>query len=143
MTMKLVSPSEYQIERAGFENVKFTKSSPSPERLTWNNAVKFAADRNAVLQSAREGLALRIEANGQDGANDYQATRTAVVYVKVDSKWYAAFDDTADKEQNIFLARAQEGYTNHSTNGKWLLPKTDKHVAGILARAGKTGRIVE
>ncbi|MBS3125379.1 hypothetical protein J4211_03970 [Candidatus Woesearchaeota archaeon] len=141
MAMKFVSSPEYQIERAGFENVKFTESSPG--YLTWQNAVKFAEERGAVLQSAREGLALRIEANGQDNANDYQATRTAVAYVKVDGKWYAAFDDVANPEQNIILARSQEGYNAHKSNNNWLLPKTDKHVAGILDRAEKAGRIVE
>ena len=129
------------IERTGFENVTFTDSSP--EFLTWDDAVKFADERNAILQSAREGLALRIEANGQDHASDYQLTRTAVAYVKVDGKWYAAFDDIADKEQNIILARGQEGYNSHKTLNKWLLPKTDAHVAGILDRAEKAGRIVE
>ncbi|MBS3125300.1 hypothetical protein J4211_03540 [Candidatus Woesearchaeota archaeon] len=129
------------IERTGFENVTFTDSSP--EFLTWNDAVKFADERNAILQSAREGLALRIEANGQDHASDYQLTRTAVAYVKVDGKWYAAFDDSTNKEQNIILARSQEGYNAHKSNNKWLLPKTDAHVAGILDRAEKAGRIVE
>ena len=103
MVMKLVSRPKYQIERAGFENVRFTESSKN--YMIWPRAVLFADERGAILQSARDGLALRIEADGQDGANKYQATRTGVAYVKVNGKWHAAFDDIADKEQNIVLAK--------------------------------------
>ncbi len=92
----------------GFETVKFTESSR--EDLVWPRAVKFAAGHDAVLQSVREAAAFRIEADGEDEANQLQATRTGAIYFRDGGKFYAAFDDSPTSEQNIILSRTAEVY---------------------------------
>lgn len=121
--------------RPGFEDMSFSPSSES--HLSVPSAVKFAA-QHGVLQSAREAAAFRIEANGADNSDRYQATRTVAVY----GPDFVAFDDTPNPEANIILARAKEGYDFNSKIGTWQLPESDRHIKGILERAGKAGRIV-
>ncbi|MBI4150293.1 hypothetical protein HY488_02720 [Candidatus Woesearchaeota archaeon] len=139
IAVKLVSQPEYQIERKGFEDIVFTASSQ--EYLAWPAAVAFAKERNAVLQSAREAAAFRIEADGQDDDNLYQPTRTVVAYFRDGNKWYAAVDDVADPKRNIVLARADEGYKAHKAHNKWVLPKRDGYVRSLLDRATKNERV--
>ena len=63
-------------------------------------------------------------------------------YFKDGNTWRVAIDDIADPEQNILLARADEGHKAHRAENKWLVPKSDAYVRGLLERAEKTGRIV-
>ncbi len=139
MALHQISEPQYKIDRPAFGDTVFTASSS--DYLAWPAAVAFAREQNSVLQSAREVAAFRIEAKGHDSADEYQTTRTVVAYFHDGNAWHAAVDDIADPEQNIVLARAQEGYDAHSKQNTWSLPKTDAHVRGLLERAGKTGRI--
>src|SRR3989338_5523329 len=133
---------EYRItDRPGFEDVIFTKHSE--DWLTVPQAVAHANERDALLQSARDAAAFCAEAKGEHHSNRYQATRTASAYVKIDGKWYHAFDDAPDAARNIVLARAQEGHDSHRQHSTWLLPKNDEYVKGILSRAERDARIVE
>src|SRR3989344_5003262 len=132
---------KYELETPGFEGVKFTESSIN--NLVWPKAVKFAADQNAVLQSLREAVAFRIEAQGKDGANREQATRTGAIYFKDGNKFYVAFDDIPDPRQNIVLARAIEGYEANKEAREFILPKKDKQIVQLLKRAEKSDRIVQ
>jgi hypothetical protein len=125
----------------GFENVEFTESSK--ELLIWPRAVKFAADRNSILQSLREAAAFRIEAQGKYAADHYQATRTGAVYFKDGNKFYVAFDDVPDAKENIVLARAIDGYEANKAGREFLLSKKDKQIAQLLKRSEKSDRIVE
>lgn len=143
MVVKETSIIKYELENPSFEGVEFTEHSN--EWLTWPKAVEFAAEQGdgAILQSAREAGAFRIEAEGKYDADLYQATRNVALYFKMGDKFYCAIDDIADTEQNVVIARAQEGYKSHSNNDTYLLPVTDSLVKGVLSRAEKTGRIVE
>jgi len=135
---------EYRLKDVpGFEGVVFTESSG--DFLVWPQAVKFAAERDAVLQSLREAAAFRIEAGGKKNSALNQVTRTVSVYFKDrGGNFYVAFDDSPDPGKNIILARAEEGYYFfNKINREWILPKKDKHIAQILKRAEKSGRIVE
>jgi hypothetical protein len=138
MALTRISPSEYTIDTPGFAESIFTAASP--QYLALPDAVRFARERNSVLQSAREAVAFRIAAQGEDHANDYQVTRTAAFYVKNKGKFFVAFDD--DPTENILLARAQEGYDAHYSKGKWLVCKDDPLIRAALGRAEKTGRNV-
>ena len=139
MTIQLVSQPQYKIEREGFEDFIFTESSK--ESLIWPKAVKFAADRNSVLQSLREAIAFRVEANGQDDANRYQATRTNAAYFMKNGTAYVAFDDTPDPAKNIVIARVQEGYDANKAGKELLIPFEDKQLKDLLIRAEKADRI--
>lgn len=123
-----------------FEGTEFSQGSD--DYLIWPKAVAFARESldGAVLQSAREAAGWRIAAHDAESTDKYQATRTAAVYHKIDGQWYIVFDDIANPEQNIILARAQELYDAHSNKGKWILPKDDPHIKGILERAGTDRR---
>lgn len=134
VSYELVGADGYAVP--GFAGVRFSESSP--DHKTWPAAVTFAA-QTGVLQSAREAAAFRIHANGQDHANDYQATRTVTLGFKVGDKFYVAFDDHPDPAKNIILARAQDGY---NAMAEWTLSRTDAHVRQVLARAEQDGRIV-
>jgi len=123
----------------GLEGVEFTESSKKD--LFWPEAVKFAADQNAILQSVREAGAFRIEAEGKYDADNTQATRTGVIYFKDGSKFYVAFDDIPDARQNIILACVQEGYDASSKRRELLVSKKDKQIAQLLKRAEKNDRI--
>ena len=142
MVVKETRIIKYELENPSFRGVEFTEHSN--EWLTWPKAVKFAAEQGdgAILQSAREAGAFRIEADGEHNIDLYQTTRAIALYFKVGDKFYCAIDDVVDPEQNIVLARAQEGFESHSSEGKYLLPVTDSLVKGSLLRAEKTGRIV-
>jgi len=142
MAVKETRNIKYELDHPAFAGVEFTEHSK--EWLDWLEAVRFASAQGdgAILQSAREAAAFRIEAEGEHDADLYQATRTVVLGIKVGNDFYQAIDDIADPEQNIAIARAQEGYASHSNDGKYLLPVTDSLVKGVLSRAEKTGRIV-
>jgi len=140
MTITKVDDDTFRIANPAFRDVVFTASSP--DYLTLPAAVAFARDKGVVLESARESAAFRIEADGQDDANRYRITRTVVAYFKDGNTWRAAIDDSADPAQNILLARAEEGYAAHQTGNKWLVPRNDVYVRGLLDRAEKAGSIV-
>ncbi len=135
-----MTETTYRIKRKGYEKIIFLEGS---QYIGWPRAVLFAAQKGGVLQSASEALAFRIEAQKKDNADKSQATRTVVAHFCEGGKWYAAFDDSADREQNIILARVQEGYDLYASKGSWSLSKNDKQVKGLLDRAEKKGRIRE
>lgn len=54
-----------------------------------------------------------------------------------------AFDDDLRLEENILLMRAEEGYTAHHDQGKWLLSREDMQVKQAIERAKGGQRIVE
>jgi hypothetical protein len=139
MTLTLISQPQYKIERKGFEDLIYTESSK--EAFIWPKAVKFAADRNSVLQSLREAAALRIEANGQDDADRYQTTRTGAVYFVKNGTAYVAFDDAPDPAQNIVIAHVQEGYDANKAGKEFLVPFKDKQLKDLLIRAEQADRI--
>jgi hypothetical protein len=138
--VKLVSRPEYVIDNLpGYERLRFTESSN--ERLTLPASVAYANVRGAVLQSAREAWAFRISSNGTLESNEYQSTRTAALGVKLNGKHYIAIDDSCDPAQNILLARPQEGLDAHAMEGKWLVPKNDPIIKGMLERAQDAQRV--
>ncbi len=140
--LSLSTEPEYRItNRPGFEDVVFTESSDN--NLILPDAVAYAKERDALLQSVRDAAAFRVEAQGEHNSNRYQATRTASAYVKLDGTWYVAFDDAPDAARNIILGRAQEGYDSHRQHNTWALPKNDEYVKGMLSRAERGARIVE
>ncbi|MCK4670268.1 MAG: hypothetical protein KAT43_03615 [Nanoarchaeota archaeon] len=143
MIIKETRIIKYELKNPSFKGVEFT--GHSNEWLNWPKTVRFATEQGdgAILQSAREAGAFRIEANGEHDADVYQATRNVALYFKMGGKFYCAIDDIADPEQNIVIARAQEGYKSHSNERKYLLPVNDSLVKPALSRAEKTGRIVE
>ena len=146
MALKATHIIKYEIDTPGFEGVEFTESSK--DHLICPEAVEFAADRNSVLQSLREAAAFRIEAEGKEyHADRNQPTRTGAIYFKNGNKFYVAFDDTPDPQQNIILARVRgvvRGvYDANSNDCAWTLSKKDEHISQILKRAEKSDRIVE
>lgn len=136
----------------GFRNLRFTESSNHP--LSGPQAVEFAGERNSVLvernsvlQSVREALAVRIEAYGQDHSDDWQWTRTAAILLQKGEKRYVAFDDHPDEQQNVLLAHIQE-YEDYLKDGSdsdvpWTFPAKNKIVSAMLKRARKSGRFVD
>lgn len=129
---------ESNIDLPDFESAVFTDRSKG--WIILPQAVKFASDLNTVLQSLREAVVVEMD----DNERVYHATRTAAVLLKdVSGKHFVAYDDSPKPEQNIILARAQEGYQSHVTHGKWILSKNDDYVRPILRRADKLDRIVE
>jgi hypothetical protein len=138
--VKLVSRPKYSIDNLpGFEDLRFTESSS--EHLTLPASVAYANERDAILQSAREAWAFRISSGGTLESDQYQSTRTAALGVKLDGNYYIAIDDSDDPAQNILLARPEEGYTAHATQGKWLVSKSDPIIKGTLDRAQHAGRV--
>ncbi len=139
MSIERVAQPFYRLARPDFGHIVFTRGSS--ESCLWPQAVTFARERGGVLQSAREAIAFRLEAGGQDQADLYHATRTVALYFMDGSAFYAAIDDATDPEQNIILARAGEGHNAYQTQRRWTLPKTDRHIRGMLARAEKRDRV--
>jgi hypothetical protein len=122
------------------EEAAFTPVSQNS--LVLPESVKFASDLNTTLWSVREAAASGIET--KLAGSEYLATRTAGIYLKdVGGKYFVALDDTPHPEQNIILARAQEGHFAHISSKNWLLPRKDYFVKQILNRADKQDRIVE
>ncbi len=127
-------------EASSPEEAAFTPISTNG--LVVPGAVKFASDLNATLWSVREAVASGIET--KLSGSEYLSTRTAAIYLQdIGGKYFVAFDDTPHPEQNIILARAQEGHFEHASKKSWLLPRKDYFVKQILNRADKQGRIVE
>jgi frataxin-like iron-binding protein CyaY len=140
MAFRTITQGDHTIDTPGFDDRVFTGTSA--KYLALPDAVHFANARNTILQSAAEAVAFRIAANGHDFANDYHITRTAALYFRDGDRCSIAFDDSDDPEQNILLARSQEGYDAHRKNGKWLVSKSDPCITSALERAARTGRIV-
>ena len=140
--IELVRP-EYQARRLDSSSSEEAAFSPvSKNGLVLPDAVKFAADLDTTLWSAREAVVSGIETKLK--GNIHLATRTAAIYLKdVGGKYFVAQDDTPHPEQNIILARAQEGHFEHASKTSWLLPRKDYFVQQILRRADKQNRIVE
>jgi hypothetical protein len=138
--VQLVSRPEYVIDNLpGFEHLRVTDSSTG--YLSLPASVAFAHEREAVLQSAREAWAFRVSSGGTLESNQHQSTRTAALGVKIDGRYYIAIDDSDDPAQNILLGRPQEGKDAHATQNKWLLPKNDPLIYGMLDRAEKAQRV--
>ncbi len=140
--IELVRP-EYQGRRKDASSPEEAAFTPiSKNGLVLPDAVKFASDFNSTLWSVREAVVSGIET--KLSGSEYLATRTAGIYLKdVGGKYFAAFDDALHPEQNIILARAQEGHFAHISSKTWLLPRKDYFVQQILSRADKQDRIVE
>ena len=145
MTIENIRKPLYKtIGQPTLECLTFTCSSK--EDLNLPQAIKYCVHRNSILQAAHEGIGFRIAAAGteeEEEANQLQITRTACVGVAINGKKYLAFDDDRDAKRNILLARAQAYDNAIQTRGYWRLPMKDKHIKDILARAEKSGRIVE
>jgi hypothetical protein len=134
----LISPLFHGIDDiAGFAGFQFTESST--EDLMLPASVTFAAERDAVLQSAREAWAFRISSKGEDNSNQYQSTRTAALAFMRDGAYCIAIDD--DPAENILLTRAQEGYEANANGQAWLVSRSDALVQGMLERARRTQRV--
>jgi hypothetical protein len=111
----------------------------------WPDAIAYCVNEHSMLHSAREAAYYRIGMQGTRHENDaYQHTITRTAYIQFyeGDNAFAAFDDIADPEKNIILARADEGFQVHGRGNQWLLPLDDPHIKAILERARKTGRIV-
>lgn len=139
---------EYRIDDVRFADTRFTASSP--QTLNWPDSVEYATRHasGTVLQSAAEAIAMRIalERKGpaaRDHSEEAQTTRTTTVYFQENNRWYAAFDDIADPEQNLLLARPIDGCRAHMNYGKWRVPRQDYLVQETIQRAGRGQRIVE
>lgn len=131
---------EYRLDHVtGFEGLVFTESSASP--LALPESAAFARERDSVLQSAREAWAFRIDSAGTLDSNDYQSTRTAALCLTRDDRPCIAICDSSNPDENILLARPQEGYGAHVASGTWLLPRTDPHIRRMLERAQDERRV--
>jgi len=128
MTVQLISQPQYKIDR--FPNLTYTESSESD--LNRVQAVQFAKDRNAVLQSMPEAAAFRIEADKQFDADLYQVTRSAALYLIDHGKAYVGFDH--DPEKSFILTKTQEGYDANKAGKEYVLPKKNKTVKDALKR---------
>jgi len=139
--VQLVSRPEYRIDHLpGFEHLVFSESSAS--YLVLPESIAFATQRDSVLQSAREAWAFRIDSYGTLESDRYQSTRTAALGFKVGNQYGIAFCDSNKPDENILLARPQEGYDLHSTDKPWLVSKEDPVVRVMLARAQDEHRVV-
>jgi len=139
--VQLVSRPEYRIEHLpGFEKVVFSQSSGSYFSLP--QSVAFATERDSVLQSAREAWAFRIDSNGALDSDRYQSTRTAALGVRVGNQYCIAFCDSNHPDENVLLARPQEGYDLHSTGKPWLVRNDDPVIKRMLERAREEHRVV-
>ncbi|MCK4670269.1 MAG: hypothetical protein KAT43_03620 [Nanoarchaeota archaeon] len=148
MVIKETRIIKYELENPHFNGVEFGELSKS--FLPMDYAVCFAANQGRILWSAREAGAFSIEQSIEQASCGFRylgcpiyLTRTVDIGIKIDDKFYHAIDDTINPEQNLVIARAQEGDESHFLNGKYLLPITDPLVKGALLRAEKTGRIFE
>jgi len=142
MTIKEIEMGRYKLKNPAFAGAEFTNGSD--DFLVGPEAVEFGARDGGILQSAREAIAFRREANGKYAADRTQATRTGAIYFEKDGKFYAAFDDSTNPENNIVIARAAQGFEAHKANGRFLLPTTDPLVDRIIKRAqNETGRFAE
>jgi hypothetical protein len=137
MTLARCSPSEYQIDTPGFDQTIFTVTSR--DYLPFPVAVQYARVRNSVLQSARDAIAFRIAANGAEGANDYQLTRTAAVYFREHGQHFVAFDD--DPADNLLLARSTDGTAAYRVGLPWLARRANDMITRMLDRAQHADRI--
>jgi len=115
----------------------FTKSSTWD--LRWTNAVKYASDLGADLQSMREAAIFRMEAKGADYSDREQITRTGALFIVRNGKVYVAFDD--DIERNLIISHASSRCGTRSHN--YFAPLMDEGLQFALERAEKTGRIAE
>lgn len=135
-----ISHPEYRINNLpGFEGLVFTESSTLP--LALPESVAFASARDSVLQSAREAWAFRIDKNGTLDSDGYQSTRTAALGVTLKGRHCIAIGDSPSPDENILLARAQEGYDAHRTRGCWLVPRTDPIIRRMLERSQDERRV--
>lgn len=138
--MAIISLKRYAVGISGFEGIEYTEGSDFWMDLP--DAVDFGARENGVLWSVREAGAFRISANGAFNANRYLAARTSAVYAMIDDKFYVAFDDSANPNCNVILARAREGCKSHEVNGRFLFSKDDVLMRILFRHAEKAGRIV-
>jgi hypothetical protein len=138
MALTSISSQEYMIDTPGFSDYIFTAGSQSSRALP--GAVRFARERDSVLQSAREAVAFRMAANGTNFANKCQSTRTAAIYIKDKGEFSVAFDD--ETINDILLALPQEGCDSHNSTGRWLVSKNNLFIRAALDRAEETERIV-
>ena len=128
----------------GFENTIFL-ARPNSD-ASFANAVYKAQAYHGVLQSAREGIAWRIEAYGspfQWEADCSQVTRTISAHVYISGKYWAFFDDSPRDQSNVGLAHAVKGYESHMNKDSWLVSMKDRFLRRMLRRAEKADRIVE
>jgi len=141
MALKETRIVKYELENPAFADVEFTESSKNYRILP--KAVQFAMGQKAVLQSAREAAAFRIEADKADGADLCQATRTGSIYFIKDGKKYIAVDDHPDPNQNIVISRVQEGYNANRVSpfSELFVPLNDEQLNELLNRAEKADRI--
>lgn len=141
MTVQATVALDERVRRAS-QGIMISKGSITKVYLP--EAVKYARDHGAVLQSAREAAALRVITSGSgfDHSGEDQATRTAILYFIDKDRYCFAVDDEPD-DSNIILSRAQDGYSSCYEKGVWILPKSDSDVAKILRRAERSGRIGE
>lgn len=125
--------------RHGFKDKRFTQN------LGYMNTPKMveAARRcGAVLQSAQEAVAFRLEACGQDDSDLVQLTRTVVVCFEQGGTYYAAVDDDPNPKNNIILGRADKGYEIDEET-EWTVPKTDPNIKTLIQRARGNGKIIK
>ncbi len=128
----------------GFENIEFTENSA--DELTIPQAVKFADEKGAILQSALEAAVFMSEA---DKSRIYmpkkQITRTIALFYTDGKRAYVAFDDThtPSKIDNLLLSRYEEGYAINKLYHFWVLPKSDFNISHILRDAKENNRIAE
>ncbi|GEM_PF-3318932 len=139
--------------QARFEDLLFGESSGI---LTWPEAVAYGAKNGGILQSALESMVYRMWSGDDHKSGQIQAIRTAAIYYVHRGQWCVAFDDAPNPEENVLLARAEEGYRAHydsydiyekknkdSDSSNWVLPKTDPIVSALLERARRDGRIIQ
>ncbi|MFH1400000.1 MAG: hypothetical protein ABIH41_00630, partial [Nanoarchaeota archaeon] len=122
-------------------------------KLFVEDAVALGSSEDTVLQSGREAAAFYVASLGtpEEGeARLPQVLRTPCVTMKIDGKWYSAFDDNPDPRENIILT-CQHRYRSDDHNfDKYgferplLRPMDDPLVRLVLDRAENgLARVVE
>jgi hypothetical protein len=138
--MKVVSRTRFSIDQSGFEDILFTESTRRD--VDWYDAVKLVAEQGGILQSAREAVAFRMNARGDDNSFSEQLTRTTVAYFIEDGKAYFAVDDSPGSD-NVVISYLNEKRDISKKNIDVILSKSDKLIKKLLKRAEKSERMME
>jgi len=128
MTLQQPTPTTFKINR--FPDLLYTKSSTS--ELNRLQAIKFAQEQGAVLQSMPEAAAFRMEGKGQDYADEYQITRTAAIYMVEAGKVMVGFDH--DPKKSLVLTTQKEPIQALKSGGEYVYLKNDERVNEMMGR---------
>lgn len=141
--IKLVTESDMVVHRPdlaklGVKELEYTNARAVK---SYHDAVKFAIDNNASLQSVQEAAILYTASNGQLN-NEHLLTRTSAIIFKDHGKNYVAFDDVPEYNDNLVLSQASSEFKDYCECHPVTLPLTNSRIKKVLARVEKTNRVL-